>query len=178
MIQNKNCFLKDRRDKEVLLKKEIKEWADRETKKDPDSVKGKRMSYLRTRIEKLEEMKEGIKKCFKVDVLVDFINGELIEILREEKKLHREIDNFEKPCYTDSITDEMIENARNYPIKEIIDVNERGYAICPFHNDTNPSAYCKNNYLHCFSCDETADTIKLYQQLYNTNFPKTINILQ
>lgn len=38
-------------------------------------------------------------------------------------------------------------------------VNRARRFVCPFHNDTNPSASIKNDYFHCFSCGAGGDLI-------------------
>lgn len=95
----------------------------------------------------------------------------------EVARINKEIEHYTNPKFEEGITEAMIDNARNFPINQLIEI-KNNWALCPFHNDKNPSAYCKNNYLHCFSCGETADTIKLYQHLFNCKFPEAIKALQ
>lgn len=35
-----------------------------------------------------------------------------------------------------------------------IDVNRYGKALCPFHNDRNPSLYVADDHYYCFACGE------------------------
>lgn len=38
-----------------------------------------------------------------------------------------------------------------------IDVNRYGKALCPFHNDRNPSLYVADDHYYCFACGEHGD---------------------
>ena len=40
-----------------------------------------------------------------------------------------------------------------------IDVNRYGKALCPFHNDRNPSLYVADDHYYCFACGEHGDVI-------------------
>ena len=51
--------------------------------------------------------------------------------------------------------------AEQYGIK----VNRRGMAVCPFHNDKNPSLKVDNRF-YCFGCGATGDVIDFTSQLY------------
>jgi len=68
---------------------------------------------------------------------------------------------------------------RSLPISQIIskyiDTKKRGQnheAVCPFHNDTNPSLKINDNMgiYKCFVCGESGDSIKFVQQYRNLNF--------
>jgi len=77
----------------------------------------------------------------------------------------------------DSITEEMIIQAREYPIEELIEVNERGFAICPYHDDTKPSMLVRNGFAYCFSCSTSKDSIALTMDTQNLNFPQAVKKL-
>lgn len=44
-------------------------------------------------------------------------------------------------------------------------VNRRGMAVCPFHNDKNPSMKVDKRY-HCFGCQEDGDVIDFTAKMY------------
>ena len=46
-----------------------------------------------------------------------------------------------------------------------IKANRSGMAVCPFHNDKNPSMKIDRRY-YCFGCGETGDAIDLVAKLY------------
>jgi hypothetical protein len=162
----------------IKVKKEIKKWVDEYTKENYEWAFERRNEFLSGDIKnKNDEISDILLSCAetKDDTLDLFIEN---EIDNRKKIINKYKGELKHKWDNGKITDEMIENARNYPIEQIIEVNEKGFAICPFHDDKNPSAFCKNNYLHCFSCGENADVIKLYMHLNNTNFIQSVKELQ
>lgn len=54
----------------------------------------------------------------------------------------------------------------------------RVQCICPFHEDNNfGSAFVYNNAIHCFSCGENADAIKLVQHIKGLSFNEAVKYL-
>ena len=51
--------------------------------------------------------------------------------------------------------------AENYGIR----VNRNGMAVCPFHNDKNPSMKVDKRF-HCFGCQADGDVIDFAAKLY------------
>ena len=64
-----------------------------------------------------------------------------------------------------------------------IDVNRYGKALCPFHNDRNPSLYVADDHYYCFACGEhgregeiatdqirTVDKSRLKRKIGDLNF--------
>ena len=47
-----------------------------------------------------------------------------------------------------------------------IDVNRYGRALCPFHNDRNPSLYVADDHYYCFACGEHGDVIDFVSRLF------------
>ena len=75
------------------------------------------------------------------------------------------------------IGDEDIEKARQYPIQSILGIKRKGNISCPFHNDKHPSASIKNNKLHCFTCNQTWDTIDIIQKKEGLGFIEAVKYL-
>ena len=48
-----------------------------------------------------------------------------------------------------------------------IDVNRYGKALCPFHNDRNPSLYVADDHYYCFACGEHGDVIDFVSKLFH-----------
>ena len=48
-----------------------------------------------------------------------------------------------------------------------IPVSRNGMAVCPFHNDKNPSMKLNEDYFYCFGCGATGDVIDLVAKLFN-----------
>lgn len=156
--------------------KQINAWLEEFIPKNSQWVKERRLEYLKTkRSELIAKIVRWIKMLY-VTNLIQYID--ISKELKEINKLDREIQHYETPKPLVGTTEEMIENARKFPIENLIEINARGFAICPFHNDHNPSAYCNKNYLYCFSCNEQADTIKLYMHLHNCSFKEAVAQLQ
>lgn len=153
---------------------QINAWLEEFIPQNLEYVKTCRLEYLENR------RKEIIKEIIAwYDKLKEYGLEAYMDISKqyaELSRINKEKDAYLKPKYLEGITDDMIQQAREFPIDQLIEV-KNNWAICPFHNDKNPSAYCKNNYLYCFSCKEQADTIKLYQHLYNCDFKTAVKNL-
>lgn len=64
-------------------------------------------------------------------------------------------------------------------ISEYISITKKGrnyFAICPFHNDTNPSLVINDekNIFKCFTCNTSGDAIKFVSNFNNISYPKAI----
>jgi hypothetical protein len=72
-----------------------------------------------------------------------------------------------------------ISRAKNVPISTLIQVNQQGFAHCPFHVDDTPSfrVYTKQNRFHCFSCNFDGDSIDFTQKFYNLDFKSAVKFL-
>lgn len=141
----------------------IQQWKE-ENKEEIIRYQQARISLLRQELE--------IKKKILEKKLEHY--GELEEkerLLAEAEKLERQLNA--------TLTSEMIERARNYPLEQLVQINAKGFATCVFHSpDKNPSMYCKKGYAYCFACGEQADAIKLYQTLHGVSFPEAVKSLQ
>ena len=47
-----------------------------------------------------------------------------------------------------------------------VEINRHGKALCPFHNDRNPSLFVDDDHYHCFACGEHGDVIDLTAKLF------------
>ncbi len=66
-----------------------------------------------------------------------------------------------------------IEAAEHYGIE----VNRHGKALCPFHNDRNPSLFVDDYHYHCFACGEHGDVIDFVAKLYGLTLYEAANKL-
>lgn len=84
----------------------------------------------------------------------------------------------EEKFYGDQITDAMIEEARNFPITELINFT-RGKVTCPFHDDKSPSAYhaTRSGRLACPVCNKTWDAINYLREKDDMSFPEAVKEL-
>jgi len=77
----------------------------------------------------------------------------------------------------DDITEEQIVTAKQYPYEQLIDINRRHMAVCPFHADKDPSFHVKNNYGHCYGCHWHGDTIDFLMRSENVTFVEAVKKL-
>ncbi len=113
------------------------------------------------------------------------IADRVARLMKNKDKLKRErdyllekgLEAFGQKPKQDTVTPDMIERAKAYPIDNFIDAR-RGMALCLFHEDHRPSMFIKNNFAYCFSCGKTADTIDVYRKLYGATFPEAVQALQ
>lgn len=155
----------------------LNEWVYEYTLRHPEWVKNRRLEYLTN---KYYSIGEKVIQLYNIQcpkwfesLIMSYIN-----ILKKRmNKIHFEVKAYIKPEFQDnSIDQQMIDEAREYPIGELVEVN-KGFAKCVWHEDKNPSMYCKNNYAHCFSCGHTGDVIDIYMTLYNCNFKEAVQRL-
>ena len=57
-------------------------------------------------------------------------------------------------------------NTREAAERYGVEVNRHGKALCPFHNDRNPSLFVDDDHYHCFACGEHGDVIDLTAKLF------------
>ena len=59
-----------------------------------------------------------------------------------------------------------------------VNVNRKGFAVCPFHNDKNGSlkVYPNQSY-HCFGCGADGDCIDFVQHMENCDFKTAYHLL-
>ena len=57
-------------------------------------------------------------------------------------------------------------NAREVAEHYGIDVNRYGKALCPFHNDRNPSPFVDDEHYYCYACGEHGDVIDFTAKLH------------
>ena len=77
-----------------------------------------------------------------------------------------------------NITETMIEKAREFPIDQLVEMNRAGFTKCFAHNDKKPSAYCKKNFIHCFVCQKSWDTIQVLIDRDGLTFRQAVLQLQ
>ena len=57
-------------------------------------------------------------------------------------------------------------NTREAAARYGVEVNRHGKALCPFHNDRNPSLFVDDDHYHCFACGEHGDVIDFTSKLF------------
>jgi len=141
----------------------------------------RRETYLRN---ELKKEKERVK--FMMDFIVG-LNNETIEfasdcLKRSHAKIadyHKQIadiKNYQPMDNMNGITDEMIKQAKDYPIENLIEVR-RGIATCINHEERHSSMCCKNNFAYCFSCGFSGDAITVFMKISRCSFVEAVKSL-
>ena len=58
-------------------------------------------------------------------------------------------------------------NTREAAERYGVEVNRHGKALCPFHNDRNPSLFVDDDHYHCYACGEHGDVIDFTAKLHS-----------
>lgn len=103
-----------------------------------------------------------------------FLGEDIKETEKKIKNIKRYIDD---EVINNRISESDIQSARDYPFENLIEL-KRGFALCPFHQDKNPSFYVKNNWGYCFSCGKSVDTIAFIMETEGLNFIQAVNKLK
>jgi hypothetical protein len=147
--------------------------------------KCRRLEYLYDKLIELDieliERQKAYQRSIEQDM--PYIERALIasyipEIEKGIKKLERKIDFIVRGSQgsNQSITPEMIQQAKDYPIEHLIDI-KKGVALCPFHEDHHPSMGIKNNRYRCFACGAKGDTIEFVMKRDGLSFKEALNWL-
>ena len=107
-----------------------------------------------------------------------FIGDDIREVEKRIKTINQYLES-NQPEIPGKITNSDIENAKNFPFKQLIET-KRGFAKCPFHNENTASFYInkKKNYGKCFGCGWVGDTIQFTMQTENINFIQAVKKLK
>ena len=102
---------------------------------------------------------------------------DLGQIFNELKQLHRHT-FVKRETSLSKITDEMIQNAKRYPIEDLIVFN-KNKAICFAHQDSVPSLYLyrKTNTAYCPVCAKAFNPIDVLITRDGLNFIKAVKEL-
>jgi hypothetical protein len=118
-----------------------------------------------------------LKRCSLSEAEIILLNQLIKERNKKYDRISYEINKL-KYGRKNKITDEMIQNARDYDIYDLIGSSLKKNIKCPFHDDNHPSASIRNNRLHCFACNRTWDSIDFVMEKENLTFTEAIERLQ
>jgi hypothetical protein len=108
-----------------------------------------------------------------------FVGAQIVGAIKTIQKLQGEIIGMRKrEPGKNGVTEDEIRQARQYPWSQLVEVNRNGMAICPFHDDKDPSFSTKNNFGHCFGCQWSGDQIKFLMERDGLSFPDAVKRLQ
>lgn len=105
------------------------------------------------------------------------VYAEILPEARELKYLTRLQQGYRPP--RNSITEQMIEQAREYPIEQVIEFDRQGKALAFCHADNHPSlSWHKNrNRCTCFVCGKSFNSIDVLVQRDHMTFPDAVREL-
>lgn len=102
-----------------------------------------------------------------------------IRASEERLRYLRTIGRPAKPGQRIEITPDMVKRAKAYPIDKLIEINRAGFTKCFGHRDRNPNnAYTKGNFIYCFVCQKSWDTIAILMERDNYKFREAVMKLQ
>ncbi|MFA5321194.1 MAG: CHC2 zinc finger domain-containing protein [Smithella sp.] len=139
--------------------------------------------------DKIRELKENYKKICDNDYkndknyMIPYSIRKFIRLISGEGRVEKQIKDYAmrlrvlEYCIEGQINPDMIVRAREYPIESIVE-SKRGYIVCPFHEDSNPSMWIKNNFGYCFSCGTYADSIELFMKVHGVGFVEAVKKMQ
>lgn len=115
---------------------------------------------------------------FWVKVNVYFLFKE--KLINQYKPVLRAISLRKQPKTKDTITQQHIERAKEYPIENLLpEPPVRKMARCPLHTEKTPSFQIrKDNSFICWGCQQHGDSIDLYMKLNNKDFITAVRALQ
>lgn len=129
----------------------------------------------------LDEMSEWVGLRW-----LDVNAGEdLRHIEKDMRRLRRQLDIATgRPLPPGSITYDMIQQARDFPISDLVDTQQRRRGktiacLCPFHEDRNPSfhIYVDQNRGWCFGCNQGGDAISVAMRIHECSFKEAVLML-
>lgn len=92
----------------------------------------------------------------------------------------RRVDNIGNPepvVSKNGFSEEELARAKAVPIASLIKVGKGKKALCPWHNDRDPSLTVKNNRVWCFPCSRGGDVIDLYMELNRCDMVTAVKAL-
>lgn len=165
----------------------IKEFVQEIKNSEEDWVRERRMEYLESVIKNLFN---------RMQILGSFVkeypkDGEILcgnkfkEVKKKYKRFFLEYASLrgDKKVGKEKITEDIIDRCREVDCAQFLDIKKRvggkSWAICPFHQDTNPSLCCyeEGKGFYCFACNIGGDAITLVEKLYNMEFRDAVNFI-
>lgn len=119
-----------------------------------------KLYFQRNRV--LERMLVG-EELDETEKLIQKAQGEIIALRESGNQRH-------------GLTKEDIQRAKEYPFENLIEIR-RGMAICPFHDDHDPSFSIKSNYGYCFGCGWRGDVIAFVMERDGLPFGQAVKYL-
>lgn len=77
------------------------------------------------------------------------------------------------------ITQEMVDSSKDFPVEQLLDFDNRNTTKCIWaeHSTARLSKPRDRNFVKCFACDRSADSIEIYKVLHNCDFKTAVRSL-
>lgn len=138
----------------------------------------RRIAYLLQHKMQIMDMIEEINDLEGDDLLIADV---IIRLCLQRDRISREMKGLRKWLHPDTgaITDDMIQQARDYPISSLIEFDRAGKAIAWCHDDKSPSLHHHKqaNRAHCWPCNQSFDTISVLMQRDGMTFTAAVRDL-
>ncbi len=130
----------------------------------------------------LEDLFDILKAIHEKDETVVILMWTTRRIDAQIKKLRSIVNEFfvmkgDKLRQKDFINLAEIEMARQVEPSAIMEVDKKGMALCPEHDDSVPSMLTTNGFLYCFACGYRSDIIGYIMKTQNISFPSAVKHL-
>jgi len=154
-----------------------------------DFIKERRLEFLNNKIEELtsaidkiwKEEEEAVEKDLPYwlrKALIEIKNAEQLERKRRFLLIEKLLLEHPQKELPGRISEAEIARALEFSFGQLIQLNKRGFALCPKHKESRPSFHVRNNYGYCFGCGYQADTIKFLMDKEGLTFPQAVRMLQ
>jgi DNA primase len=138
------------------------------------------VGFHKSEIKRMDEMRNELlnEKPYYLSEAEEWCINENKQEHREHiNKLEKIVNNFGKKFEK---KDFDIQNYKQVPIGDLLELNNYDFACCVWHNEKTPSMkyYDKTNTVYCFSCNKSGDVIDVVQQINKVDFKGAIDILK
>lgn len=134
---------------------------------------------------RMSQIRSDITECRRSQKASKGLELGLLE--SRQARLEKEFDLYKRylkylnnpPKNADFITDTDIENARNYPIRELIEHSGKGNIKCLFgtHDDKNPSMQIFDDGAFCHRCGQQMNAVDYIMLRDGTDFKTAVRML-
>lgn len=139
-----------------------------------------RQRYITQRFDEIDnELSDMLPWLERMDVNAAFLSKPFMRLMVEKSRLSREL-SYMKTIMDrkQTITDEMIETARNHPVTNLVEFR-RGKATAWCHDDKNPSLFfgSRTNRAVCPVCDRKFGPIDVLMTRDGMTFVEAVKFL-
>lgn len=166
--------------------KELRAFKDEYKKECPCEYKRARNEYLKgLQMQNTSAMTENLNlfgmlvKRNRPHFEKEIVNGNIQCLDKEIKRNEEKLKFCERPSDDKrTISGEVIQKAREYPITELLEANGNKNIHCINHEpDKHPSMSIKNNFAYCFVCGWHGDSIDVAMKIWQVSFVEAVRRL-